>query len=177
MNRRGFVFATLALIPSLYSAQAQTKPPTRTPRAIPRPSPTATEEPVEINSLSEFDYRMKLADVLPTIINASVQVESGAIEGVKYPAKAKQKKWVDDFVAQAITATNSATEMFMIDPPDGLALAHVYLLRYCRSLADAVDAFAKAIDAQDIDAVIKAQGTAVFAQKELRKALFLLKGQ
>ena len=177
MNRRTFALASLALIPTLTTAYAQTKPPTRTPRATPRPNPTATEEPIEITTLSETEYRMKLADLIPTIINASRAVESGALDGIKYPSKLKQKKWIDDYVAQAITATNGATEMFTIDPPETLALGHVYMLRYSRSLADALDAFTKALDAQDIDAMIKAQGTREFAQEELSKALYLLKTQ
>lgn len=177
MKRRTFALATLALIPALTTAYAQTKPPTRTPRATPRPSPTATEEPIEINSLSELDYRMKLADVLPTVIGSFNRVADGALEGVKYPAKAKQKTWVDSYVADAITATNGATEVYTLDPPESLALGHVYLLRYCRAVADATDAFTKAIDAQDIDAAIKAAGTAKFAAGELHKALYLLKAQ
>ena len=177
MKRRVFVAALAVMAPSAILAHAQTTPPTRTPRTVIRPKPTETPEPIVIDSLSETDYRVRLAEVLPVVIDAFAKVQSGAYEGVKYPARARQKKWVDDYVAQAVTATNGATEIYTIDPPELLALAHVYLLRYCRSLADAVDAFAVAVDAQNIDGVTKAFGTCSFAQKELNKALYLLRGQ
>lgn len=177
MNRRQFSLATLALIPSLYSAAAQPKPPApaaqKAPTRTPRPQPTLT--PVVIDAMSESDYRSHLSDDLSAIMDAIDAVATMAMEAIKAPAKANTKRWVDDYVAQALTASNTATSLFIIDPPENLAMAHVYILRYGNAVHEAVDKFNDAVTNTDASVLLKAQSSKDYALGELRKALGLLR--
>jgi hypothetical protein len=172
VKRRNFIIISLAAIPALAQAQAQSKPPTRTPSI--RPKPTETPEPIYIDTLTELDYRTRMADLLGVVIGAFNLVQSKSVEAIKFPARAKQQKWASDYVAQAVTASNGATEMFALDPPENMALPHVYFLRYAKSVDDAIDKFSRALDASDIDGVSAAQDLAIFAKKEFEKAVSLL---
>lgn len=172
MNRRQFALATLALIPSLYSASAQTKPPTRTPRATPQPEPTDT--PIAIEAMEESDYRTRIVTDIKTMIDAMTEVEKKAIEALKAPARVTSA-WVNAYVKQALTVTNTGTGLFAIDPPASVALGHVYVLRYANAMRESVEKYNKGIEETDTDAILAAQRSATFASGEFNKAISLLK--
>jgi len=181
MNRRIFAITLLAAIPSLAIAQAQSRPlapvpqksPTRTPRPAAQPAPTLT--PVVIDSMAEDDYHSRIVDDLNIIVDALDEVANRALGAIKAPAKANTKRWLDDYVAQALTVSNTVTGLFIIDPPIGKAMLHVYVLRYGNAARETVEKFNDAATNTSADLLIKAQSSDSYATGELRKVLGLLR--
>lgn len=181
MNRRTAI-ATLALLPSLYSAQAQPKPPgpapqkapTRTPRTMATRVPSPTPEPLGILPMELRAYLKRIADDLESIVGAMGEVRHLALEAITAPVKVTDK-WSDGFVAQALTARNTCTSILAIDPPESTALSHVYLLRFAIITREAVDGYVESVTGLDSDKLLAASKSQDAAEEELRKAVGLAK--
>ena len=163
LKRRTLLSIPLALAPIMV-VHAEYKPLIKS---------TATPLPPKITPMEENAYRTRVFEILTAILTASNKVQTKAIEAMKYPANARQPKWVSDYVDQALTVGNGATEMFTLDPPSSLALPHVYLLRYCNAIHEAINQYNAAIDARNTSDILKAQDTAAYAKSEFQKAMIL----
>lgn len=92
------------------------------------------------------------------------------LEVIRDSEVAKKADWVKEYVDSAIAVTSSAAAMFTYDPPRAYALSHVYLLRYCNTVREYIEALTRSIDNNDSDGFLKVLDLYKSANAELQKA-------